>query len=1253
MNMPTLIANRYEVLESLGRGGFGSVFKVKDQETDDIVALKYLTSNESNGLDARRFQREFQHLSRLKHPHIVSVIDIGTDGDACYFTMEYLNGVTLEDALKSPDTGLYRVLQNGGDVFKEVLVQICEALACIHAQGLVHRDLKPANIFLQSDQNGPHVKILDLGLVKFRNDDPSPLTEEGIMLGTVHYMSPEQIRGVHVDHRADLYTLGIVLYEVLTGQKPFMGQNSAAVVLKHLNEVPVPPRVYNLDVPLDLQLVVLKLLEKEPERRYRLANDLLKDLDGTKSYAGRDFAISEPPLLLQHPRFLGRSEEMAQARKLLKDVQAGKGCALCISGPAGIGKTRFLEELKADAKLCGMQVMYGACFEDHTAPFQPIIECIRSVEKQLGGLNAWVRDEDLKELAKLFPELGAKPETSHKIPFQSINQEDMFCALLQLLKDLGHRTSLMLCIDDIQWVDQGTQEFIAFLCERLDLLPIYLFLAQRPQNDIESKWPVHTEKLALDPLGPKGSKELLISMFGTADIPQKFCNDICELSGGNPFAVLEIAKALFSNKTIVWRQNKWVYTTDTDKLPAEISKAIALRLECLSEADQQILRYTAVINRPFDFDLMATLLDKGDTELFEQLERLVQHYFLKKDTQDHYHIFHGLITQTVCEYLSFDTKELLHLELAQVLAASPVADNMANEIAQHFLLANVGNDAWPFLIQSGDFACVAYSFVDAKTNYKQALDIVGKTYEPTSKTYLDVLCKYVDALRWARDWDGVKKVAGAALHLQDLAPYYYGRLVSIYAVHLMVDGKFDEVEKLIKRALENIKEPQFDKVKIQLYIALSQFYWAKGEYGEATKCNEAIVDICQNAIEPFYKTFGYYIMGHDHLSNSRFGAAETAFLTALTEFESLHKDRRYILGCRAALREIYTYRGRFREAETFSKQIIENAQNTGIKIAEMYETIDLGYIFFEQDKFDQAELCYFKVIEIFKKTKDNNKLCQAYVRLSELYLKLDDSDKALRYAHDAEKIMSPNLTRQSQVYRALGKSHAALDDFDQAESCFEKSRTLLENVQGCHFALALFEFGTFYFNIGKYKIAEEQVGQAMQLFQKMGANHFLGKAQKVWDRMIDNKKSAVTATDISEVIERTLNTTQLLDEAIDRLLQVTHADRGLILTVENGQPRLQTACSRHLDETSLNDISTTVVQAAVESGVLIVTSDASNDPRFEDCVSIADSNVGSILCMPLKARNGDVIGAVYADRAGDVDFSVEAVSFFKSFAAFV
>lgn len=1253
MDTPKIIANRYELLESLGQGGFGSVFKVKDLENDEIVALKYLANRADGVLDARRFRREFQHLARLKHPHVVAVKDTGQDEAGCYFTMEYLEGVTLGEALKAPDTGLYQVLQSGGDIFREILIQICEALACIHSNGLVHRDLKPANIFLQSDQSGPHAKILDLGLVKFRSEEPSPLTEEGIMLGTVHYMSPEQIRGVHVDHRSDLYTLGVVLYEVLTGQKPFLGQNSASVVLKHLNEIPVPPRVYNLDVPHDLQLVVLKLLEKEPERRYRFANDVIADLKPSKSTSGRGKSKNEPTQLLQHPRFLGRSEEMATARRMLADVQAGKGRALCISGPAGIGKTRFLNELKADAGLRGLQVLHATCFEDRTAPFQPVVEAIRSASHKLGGLSAWIRAEDRNELARLFPELGDVQETIDRSLFFSLNQEDLFVALLQLLKDLAHRVPLIMCFDDMQWADQGTREFVSFLTERLDLLPILLCLAQRKLDGTEPQWNAQVEFLALEPLGTEGTNDLLVSMFGTEDIPQKFCDEIFELSGGNPFSALEIAKALFANKAIFWNENQWIYQGESENLPAEVEKAVVSRISFFSEQEREIIYYAAVINRPFNFELLAKVLGEGESTLFEQLERLVQFHLLFKDSRECYQVYHGMISDIIYRRLAPNKLEELHSEIAEILASSHQIDGRASEIAFHYLQANLENRAWPFLVQAGDKACATYTLLDAENHYKNALDIVSKKYDKTSETYLNVLCRYVEILRWMRNWDGIKENISDLLKCSNLPSYYYARLVRIVSVPLLDDGQTEEVEILLNKALKLVSDPQYDVIRIHLYIGLSQVYWATGRYSEANSNTEKIIGLCQKSAQSFYKTFGYFVLGHNHLTNSRFRVAEEAFQKALSEFENVHRDRRYIQMCRAALREIYTYRGRFQQAEQLSQMIIDNAKNTGMKPLETYEKIDLGYIFFEQDKLDQAEACYLEVVDTFKKIKNNHKLSQAYIRLSELYLKVDDFEKALNYALNAEKILTPDLHRQSQAYRALGNIYAALDDIEQAEVYFEKSKNVLKKVQGFHYAVALFESSSFNLCIGKKRIAELEIEQAMEMFKKMGADHFFNKAQKIFDRIESQKLSDTKKTEFSSQVESALNTAQLLNEAIDRLLQITQADRGLILIVEEGKPRLQTACSRHIDETGISDISNTVVQATVESGSLIVTSDASQDPRFEKSVSIADSNVGSILCMPLKSRQGNVIGVVYADRSGDAIFSAQAVSFFKSFAAFV
>jgi eukaryotic-like serine/threonine-protein kinase len=736
MDNPRIIDSRFEILDSLGRGGFASVFKVKDLQTGEVMALKHLANSTENPLDARRFEREFQYLSRLRHDHIVSVKDTGTDGDACYFTMEFLEGVTLDAALKAPGTGLYEVLQKGSVVFREIMIQLCEGLACIHANGLIHRDLKPSNIFLLSDQNGPHAKILDLGLAKFRGEDPSPLTEIGIMLGTVHYMSPEQIKGVHVDHRADLYTLGVVLYEILTGQKPFMGQNSAAVVLKHLNEIPVPPRVYNLDVPQDLQLVVMRLLEKEPERRYRFADDLLADLVGSKSRIARRAILNDSPHLLQHPRFLGRPDEMAIARKLLGEVQAGKGRLLRVSGQAGIGKTRFLSEIRAEASLRGMEVIHSSCFVGHNAPFQPIIECIRSAEKKLGGLSTWVREEDRNELARIFPELGEVAVQVHRSNLIPLDQDEVFLSIFQLLKDLTRRSSLLFLIDDMHWVDQGTSKFIDFLLERLDNVPVLVCLGHRTIDADSSSWLNSGNEVRLEPFGFEASKSFLMSIFNSEDIPEDFCVDVYKVAGGNAFVTLEITKALYANKSITWKNNEWNYVSTVEKMPAEVEAAIAMRLSFLTQKDRKILCLIAIANRPIDFDLISSIVGSSENKTFDQLERLAQNQFLRKDSKEKYQIFHNLIAETLCRQIPREETKKLHLNIAEALEYSNEASDLPGEMAYHLMLAGNESEAWPYLVKAGDRACVAYAFSDAVDKFGQALTVLTDLYELTSETYL-------------------------------------------------------------------------------------------------------------------------------------------------------------------------------------------------------------------------------------------------------------------------------------------------------------------------------------------------------------------------------------------------------------------------------------------------------------------------------------------------------------------------------------
>ena len=268
----------YRILEKIGQGGMGEIFLAEDTKLKRQVALKFLPRQMTADPDAReRFEREAQAAAALNHPNIVTVHEIGEHEGQIFITMECVEGRTLKEII---DAGARRAVPLPitphplpiAQVI-EIAIQLASGLAAAHAKGIVHRDIKPQNILIDKSN---HVKILDFGLVKLKG--VSSLTKESSTLGTVHYMSPEQTLGKEVDHRTDIWSLGAVMYEMLTGRLPFQGEYEQAVIYSIINEAPQPVTRYNSHVSADLERILTKALAKDQEERYQHADELLADL---------------------------------------------------------------------------------------------------------------------------------------------------------------------------------------------------------------------------------------------------------------------------------------------------------------------------------------------------------------------------------------------------------------------------------------------------------------------------------------------------------------------------------------------------------------------------------------------------------------------------------------------------------------------------------------------------------------------------------------------------------------------------------------------------------------------------------------------------------------------------------------------------------------------------------------------------------------------------------------------------------------
>jgi tetratricopeptide (TPR) repeat protein len=691
----TILLDRYRIDAVLGRGAMGQVYQARDLELERDVAVKLLAGGQLAPHRCERLLREARAAAALNHPHIVAVYDIGEDQGRPFIVMEVVAGGNLREYRP---TALQQVV--------EIAVQLCEALEHAHGHGVVHRDLKPENVLIAGANDPPLVKLADLGVALSRQS--KRLTREGAIVGTAAYLAPEQALGQELDGRADLYSLGVVLYELVTGRLPFTGEDPLAVISQHLHAPVVPPRSFRPDLSPTLESIILRLLAKDREGRFASAQEVADVLRSLPEQQAVDAPVSASAVLLEElvrGRLVARERELQQLRELWHRAAEGRGHLALISGEPGAGKTRLARELTVQARLEGATVLSGGCYEyEATTPYLPFVEALRQ----------WVRGESPEslreltattapELVKLAPEIGARlgpfPEPP---PLGSHEQRlRLFDHLARFLQELAARRGVLLFLDDLHWADQGTIALLRYLLRQLRGDRLLVVGAYR-EMELDRVHPLsaalvdwNRERLAtrvhVGRLRFEGTRELLATLLCQRSLSTEFAEVVHRETEGNPFFIEELLKALIDQGQIYRKDGEWNRRDIAElTIPQSVKDAIGRRLDRLDPCCIEVLQVASALGKTFGFgELRVAASGRDEEELLDALDAANRAQLVVSRGSEEFAFTHDKIREVLYLELNPVRRRRLHLSVAEGLERlhQKGGDSEAQALAHHFLEA--------------------------------------------------------------------------------------------------------------------------------------------------------------------------------------------------------------------------------------------------------------------------------------------------------------------------------------------------------------------------------------------------------------------------------------------------------------------------------------------------------------------------------------------------------------------------------------
>lgn len=841
----------YEVVRFVARGGMAAVYAARDTREDRghaEVAVKLLRPLGSGVEDHSRFRREFRALQKLDHDNVLKVFKWGLVAERPWYSMELVEGRELKHEVASWQS-LDATDRHGRA--QGVLVQVLRALDYLHDRGLVHRDLTPSNIMVRPDGV---VKLMDFGVVK---ELGSELTGVHEVMGTAAWIAPEQIEGAAVDARADLYSLGAVLYLMLTGKRPFAARTLQGWLDKHLHEIPRPPREIDPRVPQQLNDVCMRLLAKRPADRFASAGHLLHLLGDI-----------EPSEQAEHwpPRMVGRAQIRARLRTLLDRAAADrKGGAILVQGAGGLGKTRVIDLAETAARRRGVQVIRARAARDDR-PF---------------GLFARVLDALAPEQtpAVITDAFAGEAEASRE-------RYPVISAFKSLISE---RTPIVVLLDDLHEADGASLDLLEYLVRNtleLNAESVAFVLSQDAapgertalEQRLSGVDALHVHRLG--PLERSEVEELLLSLVRDEARALPLAARLYAESEGSPAHLADMLRTLADEGLLVRDGTGWRITLDPAEItrsslpmPASLRQALLERLAPLHGTAREVGEHLALARRPLPLDLLRELVGLSEEEALHAVDQLLGAGIAaetRTDGEERVELAHHRFRAVLLESSSKKRARARHRVLGETLERyhRHALNLYTEDLAYHFEQAGLAPKAYAYLVRTARIRLQASLWDEALATLERALNM-----EPAARRYmlLDDADRALAELLLGRS-KCLAAVGQPALALQtardasDLAELVRdanleSRVLGEIGHQLRARGDCEEARPWLERALERAIAAHDPALLPEPLYQLGAVDWARGDLDQAAEKWEESLKTAEQVGDQRSVGFGYNGLG--------------------------------------------------------------------------------------------------------------------------------------------------------------------------------------------------------------------------------------------------------------------------------------------------------------------------------------------------------------------------------------------------------